>query len=125
MARAASSPKLRDESPRPRRDGAAPPPSGRHAETIHDLRNMLAIIVSGTHMLDRHGASGELRDVIDAMHHAARNAGVLVARLAAKTGDRDTAGSTRPHGSAGGHPQVRACGPGSDLHKKGDNRFLA
>jgi hypothetical protein len=94
MARAASSPNLRDEPSRPRGDGATPPPAGCTAETVHDLRNMLAIIISGTHVLGRHEASGELRDVIDAMQTAAQTAGQLIARLAVQSGDRDTAGST-------------------------------
>lgn len=61
-------------------DGALSSPSGRSAETIHDLRNMLAIIASGAHVLGRHGTSGELRGVIEAMQHAAQAAGQLVVR---------------------------------------------
>lgn len=85
-------------------DGDPPSLSGRGAETIHELRNMLAIIASGAHVLGTNESTGKLRGVIEAMQHAAQTAGQLVTRLAAETADERGSASTRCNGSAGRPP---------------------
>lgn len=85
-------------------DGDLPFPSRRGADTMHELRNMLAIIASGAHVLGRNDSTGKLRGVIEAMQHAAQTAGQLVTRLAAETADGGRSASTRCNGSAGRPP---------------------
>lgn len=90
MARAADTPDFCGDlsSIAPQSDPAFS--TGRYAETIHDLRNMLAIITSGLHVIGKGAADRDLSEVLEAMQHAALTAGQMAARLATRTiaGDR-------------------------------------